>query len=219
MIQHTEISTTLMLQRKTMTTIYCIGRNYKAHAEELGNKVPTSPLVYLVSETSIRGFQQSPIAFKNETFHYEGEIVLKIAKDHELNEKSTPQSIESLALGIDLTRRGEQIQLKSEGYPWTTSKSFLGSTILSDFTNISNFTDLKNIEYEFYLNDELKQKANTSDMIFDIQYLCDYINTFSPLKKGDLILTGTPQGVGEIRRGDHFKMRFTQQGIEAKGIL
>lgn len=202
-----------------MPSIYCIGRNYKAHAEELGNKVPTSPLVFLVSETSLRGFEQSPIAFENEVFHYEGEIVLKIAKDHILNEKTSRDSIESLALGIDLTRRAEQTKLKSEGYPWTTSKSFLGSTIISPYIDISHFPDLKNIEYEFYLNNELKQKANTSHMIFDIQSLCDYINSFSPLKKGDLILTGTPQGVGEIRRGDRFRMSFPIQDIVEEGLL
>lgn len=202
-----------------MPSIYCIGRNYKAHAEELGNKVPTSPLVFLVTENTTRGFEQAPIAFENETFHYEGEIVLKIARDHEHNEKIDSSSIESLALGIDLTRRAEQSDLKSKGYPWTTSKSFLGSTILSDFIDFSGFPDLTNIDYEFHLNGELKQSANTSRMIFDIETVCNYLNSFSPLKKGDLVMTGTPEGVGEIKRGDKFEMRFPQLELKRAGKL
>lgn len=202
-----------------MTSIYCIGRNYAKHARELGNEVPTTPVVFTKTSSALRGFEQSQIAFSNETFHYEGELVLKIAKDHSLNELYSIDSIESIAFGIDLTRRQEQSYLKENGLPWVTSKSFLGSAIIGTFYDRILFDDLNNIDFEFFLKNEKKQIGNTSQMLFKFEDIINYINTFSPLNEGDLIMTGTPDGVGNIVVGDNFSFRFNFMDIEECGIL
>ena len=199
--------------------IYCIGRNYRAHAKELGNEVPDIPVVFLVTSSSIRNFNDSQLAFANETFHFEGELILKVGKDHQLGENYCEDSIEALACGIDLTRRVEQSRLKEKGLPLTTSKSFFGSSIVGDFYPISKFESLDSIAFEFYLNGVLRQSGNTRDMLFSFREIINYLNSFSPLKKGDLIFTGTPEGVGEIIKGDDFKFVIPELKIIEQGKL
>ena len=202
-----------------MAAIYCIGRNYKKHAEELGNAIPTEPMIFLSSPIALRPLKEGDLAFSNETFHYEAELVLRIGYDHHLGEKFNKNSIESLSFGIDLTRRVEQTRLKEKGHPWTTSKSFLGSKPLGDFYPISQFKNLKKIKYNFYVEGSLRQAGNTENMIFSIEDIINHFNSFSPLKKGDLIFTGTPEGVGEIKKGVKFKFEFTELNIIEEGKL
>ncbi|MES2525560.1 MAG: fumarylacetoacetate hydrolase family protein [Bdellovibrionota bacterium] len=182
-------------------TIYCVGRNYKKHAEELGNEVPESPIIFLKAESSVRGFTDAPIAFDTETFHFEAELVLKIGEN---------AAIESYMLGIDLTRRAVQSELKAKGLPWTLAKSFQGSAILGKERPF----DGKNLTFEFLLNGERKQLADTTNMLWSCEELCRYINSFSPLMEGDLIFTGTPEGVGEIRKHDKFSFRINGENEE-----
>lgn len=176
-------------------TIYCVGRNYKKHAEELGNEVPESPIIFLKADSSVRYFAEAPVAFENETFHFEAELVLKIGKN---------QAIESYCMGIDLTRRDVQNELKKKGLPWTLAKSFKGSAILGKDRAYNS----ENMVFEFFVNGELRQIAKTGNMLFSFEELCHYIHSFSPLNEGDLIFTGTPEGVGEIRKGDLFSFRI-----------
>ncbi len=199
--------------------IYCIGRNYAEHARELGNEIPESPLVFLKTQTALRTFSPIKMPFEAETFHYEGELVLKIARDHNLGEKRDEHSIESIAFGIDLTRRAEQSKLKAKGSPWTTSKSFLGSAIVGKEYPWSLFKESEYIEYKFFLNDELKQVGNTKHMMFDFSTIINHLNTFTPLKKGDLIFTGTPEGVGEIIKGDAFRFEVEALNLSEAGQL
>ncbi|EQC45505.1 fumarylacetoacetate hydrolase family protein [Bacteriovorax sp. Seq25_V] len=199
--------------------IYCIGRNYRAHAEELGNEVPKSPVVFLATVSSLRSFEPAPIAFEDETFNFEAELVLKIARDHFLGEKMGKDSIEAIACGLDLTRREEQAKLKNKGLPWTTSKSFLGSTIVGEFFEVSKFHNLNSIKFDFYVNGKLRQSGDTSNMIFSFAAIINYLNTFSPLKKGDFIFTGTPSGVGEIIKNDKFEFHFLENNEVCKGQL
>jgi fumarylpyruvate hydrolase len=110
-----------------MSTIFCIGGNYVKHAQELGNEVPSTPVVFLKAESSL---YTASLAFSGETFHHEVEIILKIARDFKLNEKTSPIDIEAMALGLDLTRREVQNELKTKGLPWTTAKSFAGPTVV-----------------------------------------------------------------------------------------
>ena len=202
-----------------MKAIYCIGRNYKKHAEELGNAIPAEPMVFLSSPVALRSLTEGDLAFEDEIFHYEAELVLKIGYDHKLGEKFNINSIESLSFGVDLTRRAEQSRLKEKGHPWTTSKSFLGSKPLGEPYPISQFKDLKKIKYNFYVEGNLKQAGNTENMIFSIEELINHLNTFSPLKKGDLVFTGTPEGVGEIKKGENFKFEFPDFNIIEEGKL
>ncbi len=202
-----------------MSNIYCIGRNYALHAKELGNEVPETPLVFLKTPSSLRSFSPIEMPFTKETFHFEGELVLKIAKDHDLNQSFSSDSIEALAFGIDLTRRQEQSKLKEKGHPWTTSKSFLGSAIVGKFYAWDMFKNLPSLEYKFFLNDELKQHGDTKNMMFDFETIINHLNSFSPLKKDDLIFTGTPEGVGEIRKGDHFSFEMISPSLKESGQL
>ncbi len=197
--------------------IYCIGRNYVEHAKELGNEVPTTPLVFLSTEGSLRSLQDGPVAFENEEFAYEAEFVVRVGKDHMINEQYSDESLDALTLGIDLTRRDNQTIMKDKGHPWTTAKSFLGSKLLGDF--IVGVDLSKHLEFEFYLEGQLKQIGKTELMIFSIPQIVNYLNSFSPLKKGDLIYTGTPQGVGAIKKGEKFDLKINSLNFHQSGKL
>ncbi|HAZ11391.1 MAG: hypothetical protein A2X86_20070 [Bdellovibrionales bacterium GWA2_49_15] len=198
--------------------IYCIGRNYVKHAHELGNEVPTSPLIFLKTENSLRGFAQSPLAFAEEVFHFEAELVLSIGQDLILGEEVTFKHIQGISLGIDLTRRQVQNELKAKGLPWTLSKSFVGSAILGKTYDFVSYSEQKNLTFRLKINGQERQRGDTQHMIFPFLTLCNYLNSFSTLKKGDLIYTGTPEGVGEIRRGDSFEMQLENETFE-HGVL
>tara|TARA_B100000683_G_C12402684_1_gene520383 strand:+ start:249 stop:854 length:606 start_codon:yes stop_codon:yes gene_type:complete len=200
-------------------TIYCVARNYALHAKELGNKLPSEPVIFIKADTSLRPFGQSEIAYPHETFHYEGEVVLKIGKDTKIGSKVNLEMIESFALGIDVTRREKQTELKKNGLPWTVSKSFLGSAIVSEFKPRELFQDPNSISFQLLINKTLKQDGNLKNMIFSLQTILETLLEFTPLKKGDLIFTGTPEGVGEIKLGDSFEMIFPEINFHEEGKL
>lgn len=200
-------------------TIYCVARNYALHAKELGNKLPSEPVIFIKADTSLRPFGQSEIAYPHETFHYEGEVILKIGQDAEIGSQINLDIIESFALGIDLTRREKQSELKKKGLPWSVSKSFLGSAIVGEFKPKHLFKDPESILFQFFLNKSLKQEGNLKNMIFDLKTILKTLLEAAPLKKGDLIFTGTPEGVGEIKKGDHFEMTFPEISFHQEGKL
>ena len=200
-------------------TIYCVGRNYVAHAKELDNEVPSEPLIFLKSKTALRGLNPGLLAFPKDTFHYEAEVILHVARDHEMGEPVSQDSYRHVSLGIDLTRRSVQSVLKSKGEPWTLSKSFVGSAIIGKRYTCEELGPIDSLIFEFWLNGKRKQIGDCQKMIFGFDVIGNYINTFSPLKRGDLIFTGTPEGVGEIRQGDTFQLKFPRAGFLEEGIL
>jgi 2-keto-4-pentenoate hydratase/2-oxohepta-3-ene-1,7-dioic acid hydratase in catechol pathway len=200
-------------------TIYCVARNYALHAKELGNKLSSEPVVFLKADSSLRPFRETQIAFPDEVFHYEGEVVLRVAYDCKINSPVTLDLIDSFALGVDLTRRKKQTELKKKGLPWTVSKSFLGSAIVGQFKPKSCFKDPEAISFQLFINDSLKQDGNLKNMIFPLHTILKTLLSFGPLKKGDLIFTGTPEGVGEIRKGDSFEMIFPEINYREIGKL
>lgn len=185
-----------------MNSIYCIGRNYVKHAQELGNEVPQSPVVFLKAWSSLRGLNENLLAFSTETFHHEIELVLKMKRDLDLGAVVTATDIEGIALGLDLTRRDVQTELKSKGLPWTLAKSFAGSAVLGHLRPFEERT----YHFSLKVNGDLRQSGDSSLMLFPLLTLATYLNSFSPLKKGDLIFTGTPEGVGPLRKGDRFEL-------------
>jgi len=199
--------------------IYCIGRNYAKHAKELGNAVPTSPMVFLKSNSSIRPLSEGVLGFKDPDYNYEAEIVVQISEDLELGQSAGWEVIEDLALAIDLTRRETQNKLKEAGHPWTTAKSFAGSALLGNFVSKNLFENLDSIEFTFSLNGETRQLGNSSDMIFSVPKILNYLLSFTSLKKGDVIFTGTPEGVGKISIGDKFCLKFKEVDSEMNGVL
>ena len=200
-------------------TIYCVARNYALHAKELGNKLPSEPVIFIKADTSLRPFSQSEIAYPHETFDYEGEVVLKIGKDTEMGERADLNIIDSFALGIDVTRRKKQTELKKKGLPWAVSKSFLGSAIVGEFKSKKLFKDPDSISFQLFVNSVLKQDGNLKNMIFPLRTILKTLLESAPLKKGDLIFTGTPVGVGEIKKGDAFEMTFPEINFREEGKL
>jgi 2-keto-4-pentenoate hydratase/2-oxohepta-3-ene-1,7-dioic acid hydratase in catechol pathway len=188
--------------------VWCVGRNYRKHAAELGNEVPSTPLIFLKATSSIRPLASGPLAHASEEFHHEAELVLLVGKLIPLRGLPRPEllgCVQAVGLGIDLTRRGVQSELKKQGLPWLMAKSFAGAAPVSEFVSVY---DLEQIEFSLKVNGEQRQYARVSDMIFDVPTLLSYLASSHELLPGDLIFTGTPEGVGPLRKGNRFQLAF-----------
>jgi acylpyruvate hydrolase len=184
--------------------IICIGRNYAAHIEELKNEKPGKPVVFLKPDTALLK-AGAPFFYPDfsENIHHEVELVLKISKEGKyIQPQFAHRYFEEIGLGIDFTARDLQDQCKAKGLPWEIAKAFNGSAPIGDFKPVSAFADLKDIDFHLEINGELRQKGNTSMMLFDFATIISYVSQFFTLKKGDLIYTGTPAGVGPVQVGD-----------------
>ncbi|MBB6325564.1 2-keto-4-pentenoate hydratase/2-oxohepta-3-ene-1,7-dioic acid hydratase in catechol pathway [Algoriphagus iocasae] len=187
--------------------IICIGRNYVAHIEELQNERPTNPVVFLKPETAILK-KGAPFYYPefSQNIHHEGELVLKINKEAKyVQKKFAHRYFDEIGFGIDFTARDLQDQCKAKGLPWEIAKAFNGSAPIGDFIPVSELPDLNNIDFHLNINGELRQKGNTSLLLFDFGTIIEYVTKFFMLKKGDLIYTGTPAGVGPVKPGDRLE--------------
>jgi 2-keto-4-pentenoate hydratase/2-oxohepta-3-ene-1,7-dioic acid hydratase in catechol pathway len=184
--------------------IIAIGRNYTEHARELNNPIPTSPVIFLKPDTALLK-NQSPFyipEFSN-SIEYEVEIVVKISKEGKHIQPSLAKNYyDEISLGIDFTARDIQKTLKEKGLPWELAKGFDHSAPIGEFVNKSHFENIQNIPFGLKKNGEWVQKGNSSEMIFTIDALISYVSARITLKKGDLIMTGTPAGVGPVQIGD-----------------
>ena len=184
--------------------IICIGRNYAAHIEELKNEKPGQPVVFLKPDTALlKG--EAPFFYPDfsTNIHHEIELVLKISKEGKyIQPQFALRYFEEIGLGIDFTARDLQDQCKAKGLPWEIAKAFNGSAPIGNFKPVSELGDIKNIDFHLEINGEVKQKGNTSLMLFDFATIISYVSQFFTLKKGDLIYTGTPAGVGPVQTGD-----------------
>ena len=184
--------------------IICIGRNYASHIEELKNERPSEPVIFLKPDTAILPFKAPFIIpeFSNE-IHHEVEILVKISKVGKyIDEKFAHKYYDEIGLGIDFTARDLQNKLKEKGLPWEKSKAFDGSAIIGDFLPKNSFTSLENINFELTNNGKSVQKGNTSQMLWKIDELISYVSQYFTLKKGDIIFTGTPEGVAKVSEKD-----------------
>lgn len=183
--------------------IICIGRNYVNHAKELNNKVPKEPLIFIKPETAINGSDVLKYPSFTESLHFELELVLKISKtgkDIPLEEASS--YFQEVGLGIDFTARDIQSKCKERGHPWEKAKAFDDSATVGGFVD-KNKLNLQSVNFQLQLNDEVRQNGNSKDMIFDFDFLIHFASKFFTLSKGDLIFTGTPEGVGEVKVNDN----------------
>lgn len=184
--------------------IFCIGRNYPAHAKELGHEVPEDPVVFLKPKTALLK-PHLPFyypEFTNE-LHYECELVLRICKNGRyINKRYAHQYYDAITLGIDFTARDLQNNLKKQGLPWEKAKAWDNSTVVGKWIPISNFPNAKDIKFKFYKNTELVQQGNSGDLLFSFNTLLTHISKYFSLNIGDLVFTGTPPGVGEVVPGD-----------------
>ena len=187
--------------------IICIGRNYVNHAKELGNTIPNEPLFFLKPDTAIqpKGHPFFIPHFSND-IHYEVELVVKINKTGKHIEKQFAHKYYSqIGLGIDFTARDVQQECKAKGLPWEKAKSFDGSAQISRTFIDKSELELDNITFSLIKNDEQVQLGNSKDMCFNFDAIIAHISKFYTLKIGDLIYTGTPEGVGPVKAGDKLK--------------
>jgi len=187
--------------------IICVGRNYKEHAKELKNAVPTEPVIFLKPDSAIlRNNQPFFIPDFSKNLHYEVEIVYKICKvGKTIATRFAHRYYDSIAIGIDFTARDIQENCRKKGLPWEISKAFDSSAAISKFIAKSEFENINNITFSLLKNEKQVQLGNTSDMIFSIDNVIAYVSNYFTLKTGDLIYTGTPAGVGPVCKGDNLK--------------
>jgi len=193
--------------------IYCIGRNYRAHAAELNHDVPDHPFFFQKSIPALNTANEI-ILPENREIHHELEIVVLIGKDGEMiSASSTNTFISGYALGLDLTDRIYQTQLKEAKLPWLLAKSFKGSAVVSTFQS-------EMVQKDFWLkvNGEVRQRGNASQMVFSISQQISFLSSMIPLMSGDLIFTGTPSGVGPIHSGDSLELGIGEKSIHSLSV-
>jgi len=184
-----------------------VGRNYQKHAKELNNPIPDKPLIFFKPDTALlRNNQDFYYPEYSKDIHYECELVVRISREGKyIQEDFVSSYIDGIGLGIDFTARDLQSEAKSKGLPWTLAKGFNHSAPVSEFLSPEEFTDLQDIHFTCNINGVRKQTGYTGDMIFTITHLITFISQYITLKKGDLIFSGTPEGVGPIQVGDHIE--------------
>ena len=192
-----------------------IGMNYKDHALELGLEVPSQPVFFLKPETSLLTNNASfPFPdFSNEV-HYETEIVIKINKKcRKITREQAEDCFDELTLGLDMTARDLQRNAMKKGLPWEIAKAFDFSAPIGRFINKNEVEDLSRLDFHLTINDVLRQKGNSSNLIFDFYEIISYVSGFITLYPDDLIFTGTPVGVGQVNIGDKLEAFLKNQKI------
>lgn len=187
--------------------ILAIGRNYAEHIAELNNEIPDEPVIFFKPDTALLK-NNDPFYYPDfsQDIHHEIELVLRISKEGKnIAAKFASKYYDAIGLGIDFTARDLQAKAKSKGLPWTLAKGFNGSAPVSEFLPVSDFPDLKNINFKLLVNGQEKQVGNTGMMLNSFDEMLAYMSRFITLKKGDLIFTGTPSGVGPIKIGDRLE--------------
>ena len=185
--------------------IICIGRNYTEHIEELQNERPTEPVIFIKPDSAVLPKEQDfYIPEFSKDVHFELEVIVKINKvGKHIAQKFAHKYYSEISLGIDFTARDLQQQLKAKGLPWEKAKGFDGAAVIGRWVSKSRFKDLNNLNFMLKKNKEIVQNSNTSLMLWKIDEIIAYVSKFFMLKKGDLIFTGTPAGVGKIKANDY----------------
>jgi 2-keto-4-pentenoate hydratase/2-oxohepta-3-ene-1,7-dioic acid hydratase in catechol pathway len=185
--------------------IFAIGRNYAEHIKELNNERPDEPVIFTKPDTAILR-NNAPFYYPDfsNDIHHEVELVLRICKEGKnIQEKFANKYYDSIGIGIDFTARDLQQKAKEKGLPWDIAKGFNGSAPISDnFIPVTDFSNLKDINFSLQIDGVVKQQGNTSLMLFPFDYIIAYLSRFFTLRTGDLIFTGTPKGVGPVVVGN-----------------
>lgn len=185
-------------------TLFCIGRNYAKHAAEMRSELPEEPVVFLKPRSSLV-FDNSPILLPERSgdVHHEVELVVLIGSELKNADKNeAKKAIKAIGIGLDLTARDIQADAKKKGLPWSLAKGFDTFAPLGNLVPFNEQTDLQNLSLKIRINDEIRQDGNTQDMIFPVTEILSYLSHQFTLHPGDLIFTGTPEGVGPVYKGD-----------------
>ncbi|MCC6370800.1 MAG: fumarylacetoacetate hydrolase family protein [Bacteroidia bacterium] len=182
--------------------IICIGRNYAEHAKEMKAELPKEPVFFMKPDTALLKEEDFYLPDFTKDLHHEIELVLKISKaGKHIEEQFAHKYYEEIGLGIDFTARDIQAKCKEKGLPWEKAKAFDNSAPIGKFVKKSEL-DLNNIAFELKINGETRQMGSSKDLIFSFDKVIAYVSQFVTLKVGDLIYTGTPEGVGQVHIGD-----------------
>jgi 2-keto-4-pentenoate hydratase/2-oxohepta-3-ene-1,7-dioic acid hydratase in catechol pathway len=187
--------------------IFCIGRNYALHAKELGNAIPESPVVFMKPVTALLK-NNMPFFYPefSQSIEFEAELVLKIAKNGKhIQAKFARDYYDEITVGIDFTARDLQSKLKEKGLPWELAKAFDQSAVLGEFTSIKALDTQDAIAFSLKKNGSNVQEGNSKDVLFKFDELICFISQYFTLQTGDLIYTGTPEGVGKIAIGEKYE--------------
>ncbi len=193
--------------------VVCVGRNYVGHAQELNNPVPDTPILFIKPTTAVVDIKHDIVLPKDKGIcHHEVEIAVLIGREISCVDASEANAaIAGLGVALDLTLRDLQDSLKAKGQPWEVAKAFDGSCPMSDFVLYDNTIDLTQLEIRLAVNGVVKQAGKAIQMLFPILELISYISTIFTLLPGDVVLTGTPQGVGALRQGDNIEVELVNQ--------
>ena len=194
----------------TVGKIVCVGRNYVEHAKELGNEIPDKPVLFLKPTSALiySGGEIIHPDYGNE-LHYEVELVLLIGETvRKANKAQSENAIIGYGVGLDMTLRDVQNELKKKSNPWTLAKCFDTSAVISDFVLKKDYQLKLDEKLELKVNGVIKQSDTLKSMIFNPAEIVEYISSVMTLEKGDLIFTGTPAGVGKVKRGDKLEARL-----------
>lgn len=194
--------------------VVCVGRNYAAHAQELNNPIPSEPLLFIKPNSTLVEMDKPIRLVSEHKVHFELELAILIGKP--LNNPTPEQafaSIDGLALALDLTLRDIQSQLKQRGQPWERAKSFVGACPVSAFVPLQQLgiyqqQDMRHLCFSLHLNQQLQQQGQIQDMLFCIPFLLQNMAQAFGLKQGDIVLTGTPEGVGQLHHNDKLECRL-----------
>lgn len=185
--------------------LICIGRNYADHIKELANERPAHPVVFIKPDSAVLPREQDFFIpeFSND-IHYEVEVLVKIKKvGKHIDPEFAHKYYDEIGLGIDFTARDLQRQLKEKGLPWEKAKGFDGSAVIGKWFSKANFQDINDLNFSLLKNGKVVQEGNTAQMLWKVDELISYVSTYFMLKKGDVIFTGTPAGVGRIIANDY----------------
>jgi 2-keto-4-pentenoate hydratase/2-oxohepta-3-ene-1,7-dioic acid hydratase in catechol pathway len=192
-------------------TVFCVGRNYVEHAEELGQEVPQDPIIFVKPSNALRHGSYNLIEYPPLTkeLHYEGELVLLLrGGGRNVKAFSPADVIAGYAIGLDLTMRDLQTEAKRKGLPWTIAKGFDGAAQVSHFIPFESAPPFEELGFSLWVNDELRQRATTNQMVFSPEMLLPYLSQIFSVKAGDLLFTGTPKGVGPLHVEDKIVMQL-----------
>ncbi|MBK0403923.1 fumarylacetoacetate hydrolase family protein [Adhaeribacter sp. BT258] len=187
--------------------ILCIGRNYADHIAELKNEIPDEPVIFTKPDTALLR-QNSPFYFPDfsSDIHHEIELILRISKEGKnIQAKFAQNYYDGIGLGVDFTARDLQAKAKAKGLPWTLAKEFNGSAPVSEFKPIADFPDQNNINFSLQVNGQVRQQGNSELMMHKFADIIAFISRYITLKKGDIIFTGTPAGVGPVQISDRLE--------------
>lgn len=215
---HVNIRTAAGIDAINVSNIYGIGRNYGAHARELGNAIPGDPIVFM-KPTSALIYEPNPIILPphSEDVNFEAELVLLIGEvPQTLTTDNAMMAIKAYGLGLDLTARDVQTHLKQNALPWMLAKGFKGSAPVSEFLLAEQIIDIQKLQFNLWIDETIRQQGDPAYMLFSMAEIICFLDKHFGLLPGDLIFTGTPEGVGQLLPGQKLELQLQHYPLQAQ---